>query len=109
VVGVPEAKYSTSRVSVRDNRIVDAGSNLSPGASDYSAAIALQGNLVSIDVIRNRLDFPSIPFAGRYSCWSNENGYTFRDVIVAQNHGTASSGSPENGLTRSVLQRYPPE
>jgi hypothetical protein len=109
VVGVPEAKYTTSRVSVRDNRIVDAGSNLSPGTSDYSAAIALQGNLVSIDVIRNRLDFPSIPFAGRYRCWSNENGYTFRDVIVAENYGMASSGSPENGLTRSVVQRYPPE
>jgi len=109
VVGVCDAKYTTSRVSVRDNRIVDAGSNLSPGTVDYSAGIVVQGNLSSIDVFRNRLDFLSDPFAGRFSYWSHEDGYTFRDVVVAGNYSTAVSGSPENGLTPSVLQRYPPE
>jgi hypothetical protein len=109
VVGVVDAKYTTSRVSVRDNRIIDAGSNLSPGTADYSAGIVVQGNLSSIDVLRNRLDFLSDPFTGRYSYWSHEDGYTFRDVVVADNYSTAVNGLPENGLTRSVLQSYPPQ
>ena len=107
VVGVADARYTMSRVSVRDNRIIEAGSNLSRGTADYSAGIALQGNLSSIDVIRNRLDFLSDPFTGRYSYWSHEDGYTFRDVVVADNYSTAVNGSPENGLTRSVIQSYP--
>jgi hypothetical protein len=108
-VGVLDSKYATSRVSVRDNRIIDAGSNFSSSASDYSAAIALQGNLSSIDVLRNRLDFGSEPFVGHYSYWSFETGYTFRNVVVAENYSTAVSGSPANGLTDSVLQTYPPQ
>lgn len=107
VVGVVDAKYTTSRVSVRDNRIIDAGSNLSPGTAHYSAGIVVQGNLFSIDVLRNRLDFLSDPFRGRYSYWSHEDGYTFRDVVVADNYSTAVNGAPENGLTRSVIQSYP--
>ena len=94
VVGVVDAKYTTSRVSVRDNRIIDAGSNLSPGTADYSAAIVVQGNLSSIDVLRNRLDFLSDPFTGRYSYWSHEDGYTFRDVVVADNYSTAVTALP---------------
>jgi hypothetical protein len=109
-VGVANAKYTTARVSVRDNQIVDAGSNLSQGGSSYSAAIAVQGNLSSIEVARNRLDFPSIPFIGRYSYWSSETGFTFRDVVVADNYTTAATGSsPANGLTASVKQTYPPQ
>ena len=109
VVGVVDAKYTTSRVSVRDNRIIDAGSNLSPGTAGYSAAIVVQGNLSSIDVLRNRLDFLSDPFIGHFSYWSHEDGYTFRDVVVADNYSTAVNGSPENGLTRSVHRSYPPQ
>jgi len=106
-VGVADAKYTTARVSVRDNQIVDAGSNFSHGASSYSAAIAVQGNLSSIEVARNRLDFLSIPFIGRYSYWSSETGFTFSDVVVADNYSTAATGSPANGLTPSVKQAYP--
>jgi hypothetical protein len=106
-VGVLDAKYTTSRVSVRNNRIIDAGSNFSPGAAPYSAAISLQGNLSSVDVLLNRLDFLSDPFIGRFSYWSFETGYSFRDVVVADNYATAVAGSPANGLTPSVVQTYP--
>jgi hypothetical protein len=106
-VGVLNGKYTASRVSVVQNRIVDAGSNLSPGALYYSAAISVQGNLSSIDVLGNRLDFLSNPFAGRYSYWSFETGYTFTNVIVAENDATAIDGSPTNGLTPSVRQSHP--
>jgi hypothetical protein len=107
-VGVPDASYSTSRVSIRDNQIIDAGSNLSRGTSDYSAAIALQGNLASVDVLHNRLDFLSSPMIGHYSYWSAESGFTFRDVVVADNRVTAADALPENGLTVSIIQTYPP-
>jgi hypothetical protein len=108
-VGVLNGQYTASRVSVRDNRIVDAGSNLSSGTSNYSAGIVVEGNLSSIDVLRNRLDFLSEPFAGHYSFWSLETGYAFKDVVVAENYVTAVSGSPTNGLTASVVQTYPPQ
>jgi hypothetical protein len=108
-VGVLDGRYTTSRVSVAQNRIVDAGSNVSPGALHYSAAISVQGNLSSIDVLRNRLDFLSNPFIGRYSYWSFETGYTFTNVVVAENYATAIHGSPTNGLTASVVQTYPPQ
>jgi hypothetical protein len=107
-IGVLDGKYSTSRVSVVQNRIVDAGSRQSSGAVHYSAAISVQGNLSSIDVLRNRLDFLSNPFSGRYSYWSFETGYTFTNVVVADNYATALDGSPINGLTSSVVQTYPP-
>jgi hypothetical protein len=108
-VGVLNGGYAASRVSVLQNRIVDAGSNLSPGTVHYSAAISLQGNLSSVDVLRNRLDFLSDPFSGRHSYWSFETGYTFTDVVVADNYATSTNGSPVNGLTRSVVQAYPPQ
>jgi hypothetical protein len=108
-VGVLDAKYTTARVSVRDNRVVDAGSNRSSEAAAYSAAISLQGNLTSIDVLRNRLDFLSKPFSGHFSSWSFETGYTFRNVVVAENDSTAVDGLPVNGLTPSVIQAYPPQ
>jgi hypothetical protein len=108
-LGILDPKYSTSRVSVVQNRIVDAGSKLSSGAPHYSAAIAVQGNLSSIDVLRNRLHFLSNPFSGRYSFWSFETGYTFTNVVVAGNDATAIDGSPINGLTSSVIQTYPPQ
>jgi pectate lyase-like protein len=108
-VGVSDARYTTSRVLVRDNQIVDAGSNFSPGAFDYSAAIAVQGDLSSIEVTRNRLDFLSNPFIGHFSYWSSEAGFTFRNVLVADNFATAAQGSPANGLTASVIQVYPPQ
>ena len=109
-VGVLDERYTTSRVSVVHNRIVDAGSNASPGALHYSyAAISVQGNLSSIDVLRNRLDFLSNPFIGRYSYWSFETGFTFANVVVAENYATAVNGSPTNGLTASVVQTYPPQ
>jgi hypothetical protein len=108
-VGVLDERYTTSRVSVVDNRIVDAGSNVSPGALHYSAAISVQGNLSSIDVLRNRLDFLSNPFIGRFSYWSFETGYTFTNVVVAENYATTVHGSPTNGLTASVIQTYPPQ
>lgn len=106
-VGVLNRTYTTSRVSVRNNRIIDAGSNYSAGASPYSAAISLQGNLSSVDVLQNRLDFLSSPFIGRYSYWSFETGYTFTNVVVAENYATAVAGSPANGLTPSVIQTNP--
>ena len=108
-VGVADSSFMTSRVSVRDNQIVDAGSNFSPGTSAYSAAIALQGNLTSIDVLRNRLDFLSNPMIGHYSYWSAEAGFTFRDVVVADNFVTAAGAAPVNGLTESIVQTYPPQ
>ena len=108
-VGVADARYATSRISVRNNQIVDAGSNLSPGTSSYSAAIALQGNLTSIDVLYNRLDFLSNPMIGHFSYWSAESGFTFRDVVVAANRITAAGAPPTNGLTNSIIQTYPPQ
>ena len=108
-IGVLNGKYTTSRVSVAQNRIVDAGSNLSSGALHYSAAISVQGNLSSVDVLRNRLDFLTNPFNGRYSYWSFETGYTFTNVVVAENYATTSHGSPANGLSASVIQTYPPQ
>ncbi len=107
-IGILDGKYSTSRVSVVQNRIVDAGSRQSSGAVHYSAAISMQGNLSSIDVLRNRLDFLSNPFSGRYSYWSFETGYAFTNVVVADNYATTLDGSPINGLTSSVVQTYPP-
>jgi hypothetical protein len=106
-VGVLNRKYTTSRVSVVQNRIVDAGSNASPGAQHYSAAIGVQGNLSSVDVLRNRLDFLANPFTGRYSYWSFETGYTFTNVVVAENYAIALDGAPTNGLSSSVIQAYP--
>ena len=106
-VGTLDGRYTASRVSVVDNRIVDAGSNFAAGASWYSAAVSVQGNLSSIDVVRNRLDFLSNPFIGRYSYWSYETGYTFTNVVVSENYVTAVDGSPTNGLTSSVIQTYP--
>jgi hypothetical protein len=106
-LGVLDDTSTMSRVSVVQNRIVDAGSNLSLGAVYYSAAISLQGNLSSVDVLRNRLDFVSDRFNGRYSAWSFETGYTFTNVVVAENDATAAHGSPINGLTASVVQTYP--
>ena len=108
-VGVLNGTSTMSRVSIVQNRIVDAGSNLSSGAVHYSAAISLQGNLSSVDVLRNRLDFVSDPFSGRYSYWSFETGYTFANVVVADNFATAAHTSPINGLTPSVVQRFPPQ
>ena len=108
-VGVADSKYVMSRVSIRDNQIVDAGSSFSQGTSDYSAAIALQGNLASIDVLHNRLDFLSNPVIGHYSYWSAESGFTFRDVVVAENYVTAAGAAPVNGLTDSIVQTYPPQ
>jgi hypothetical protein len=108
-IGVLDHKYTASRVAVLQNRIVDAGSNRSPGALHYSAAISVQGNLSSIDVLRNRVDFLSNPFSGRYSYWSFETGYTFTNVVVADNYATAIDGSPINGLSPSVIQAYPPQ
>jgi polygalacturonase len=105
-VGVLDGRYTTTGVSVMQNRIVDAGSNLSAGAVHYSAAISLQGHLSSVDVVRNRLEFQSNPFAGRYSYWSYETGYTFTNVMVAENYTTAADGTPMNGLTWSVVQTY---
>jgi hypothetical protein len=106
-VGVLNGRSTMSRLSIVQNRIVDAGSNLSSGAVHYAAAISLQGNLSSVDVIRNRLDFVSDPFSGRYSYWSFETGYTFTNVVVADNLATAAHASPINGLTPSVAQTYP--
>ena len=40
-------------------------------------------------------------FIGRYSYWSFETGYTFTNVVVAENYATATHGSPTNGLTAS--------
>jgi len=108
-VGVADSRYLTSRVSVRDNQIVDAGSNFSGGTSDYSAGLALQGNLTSIDVLFNRLDFLSNPMIGQYSYWSAEYGFSFLDVIVAENYVTAVGRAPVNGLTDSIIQTYPPQ
>jgi hypothetical protein len=108
-IGVSDRRYTTSRVLVRDNQIIDAGSNFSPGASDYSAAVAVQGNLSSVDVVGNRLHFLSNPFIGHFSYWSSEIGFTFTDVVVANNVSTAVHGSPQNGLTPSVTQLYPPQ
>ena len=108
-VGVLDDRYATSRVSVRDNRITDAGSNFTAGSSDYSAAVAIQGNLSAVDVVRNRVDFSSRPFNGRYSFWSMEKGYTFRDVIVEDNITTAADGSPGSALTPSVVRTRAPE
>jgi hypothetical protein len=107
-LGVLSGTSTVSRVSVVQNRIVDAGSDLSSGAVHYSAAISLQGNLSSVDVLRNRLDFLSEPFSGRYGYWSFETGYVFTNVVVADNYSTAAHGSPINGLTASVVQTYPP-
>ena len=76
----------------------------SSGALYYSAAISLQGHLSSIDVLRNRLEFLSNPFVGRYSYWSFETGYAFTNVVVAGNYATAVEGFPTNGLTLSVIQ-----
>jgi hypothetical protein len=109
VVGALDARYATSRVSVHDNRITDAGSNFTPAGSDYSAAVAIQGNLFSVDVLRNRIDFSSRPFIGRYSIWSLETGYTFRDVIVGDNITGAKDGSPVTVLTPSVARTHSPE
>jgi hypothetical protein len=106
-VGILDARYSASRVSMRDNRIVDAGSNLSTDALNYSAAISLQGNLSSIDVLRNRVEFLSQPYVGHYSYWSFESGYAFSRVVVVDNYTTAANGSPSNGLTNSVIQTMP--
>jgi Pectate lyase superfamily protein len=106
-IGILDARYTTSGVSVRDNRIVDAGSNFSRDIWNYSAAIGLQGNLSSIDVLRNRLDFLSSPYTAHYSYWSFESGYAFRGVVVADNYTTAVDGSPENGLTDSVIRTMP--
>jgi Pectate lyase superfamily protein len=103
-VGNLDARYTTSGVSVRLNRIVDAGSNFSANTWNYSAAIALQGNLSSTDVVRNRVDFLSSPCTAHYSYWSFESGYAFRGVVVADNYTTAADGSPENGLTDSVIR-----
>ena len=58
-------------------------------------------------VLRNRVDFLSDPFSGRYSYWSFETGHAFTDVVVADNYTTAVDGSPINGLTSSVIQTYP--
>jgi hypothetical protein len=106
-VGVADGRYTTSRVSVRDNRIIDAGSNFSSGTSDYSAAIVVQGNLSAIDVVHNRLDFLSDPFIGHYSYWAREAGFTFRNVVVADNYTTAAHGTPLNALTPSVSLAIP--
>ena len=108
-VGVVNSLYTTSRVAIVQNRIVDAGSNASSGALHYSAAISMQGHLSSIDVLRNRLEFLSNPFVGRYSYWSFEAGYAFTNVVVAGNYATAVDGFPKNGLTASVIQSYPPQ
>jgi Pectate lyase superfamily protein len=108
-VGVSDARYATARVLVRDNQIVDAGSNFSLSAFYYSAAIAVQGNLSSVEVTRNRVDFLSHPFIGHFSYWSSETGFTFQNVLVADNSVTAADGSPTNGLTSSVIQVYPPQ
>jgi hypothetical protein len=108
-VGVLDARYTTSRLSVRDNRITDAGSNFTPTASDYSAAVAIQGNLSSVDVLRNRIDFSSRPFIGRFSIWSMEKGYAFRDVIVADNMTSAVDGVPATALTPSVVRTRLPD
>jgi Pectate lyase superfamily protein len=108
-VGILDARYTTSGVSIRDNHIVDAGSNFSRDIWNYSAAIGLQGNLSSIDVLGNRVDFFSSPYTGHYSYWSFENGYAFRGVVVTGNHTTAVDGSPENGLTDSVIRTMPPD
>jgi hypothetical protein len=106
-VGILDARYTTTDVSIRNNRIVDAGSNFSAESWNYSAAIGLQGNLSSIEVLRNRLDFVSTPYTAHYSYWSFESGYAFRQVIVADNYTTAAEGSPENGLTNSVIRTTP--
>src|SRR5262245_15333981 len=106
-VGVADARYVTSRISVRNNQIVDAGSKLSPVTSNYSAAIALQGNLTSIDVLYNRLDFLSNPMIGHFSFWSAESGFAFSDVVVAANRIAAADTPPTNGLTNSIIQTYP--
>jgi hypothetical protein len=108
-IGVADSRYVTSRVSVRDNQIVDAGSSFSGGTSYYSAGIALQGNLASIDVLFNRLDFLSNPMIGHYSYWSAEYGFTFLDVTVAGNYVTVVGEAPVNGLTDSVIQTYRPQ
>jgi len=108
-VGASNVSYTTARVSVRDNQIIDAGSNFSQSSSDYSAGIAVQGNLSSIEVLRNRLDFLSDPFIGHFSFWSAEVGFTFRNVVVADNYATAAGGIPTNGLTASVSRTYPPQ
>lgn len=105
-VGVANATYTTSHVNVLNNRIVDAGSNFSTGTSAYAAAIAEQGNLTSVDILRNKFDFTSNPFIGNYSVWSVESGYTFSGVTTAENKLTAVNGSPANGLTASVSQIY---
>jgi hypothetical protein len=106
-VGTLDARYTTSDVAVRNNRIVDAGSNFSADAWNYSAAIGLQGNLSSIEVLRNRIDFRSSPCTAHYSYWSFESGYAFRSVVVADNYTTAADGGPANGLTGSVVGTMP--
>jgi hypothetical protein len=106
-IGIPDPRYTTSDVSVRNNRIVDAGSNFSADAWNYSAAIGLQGNLSSIEVLRNRVDFLSSPCTAHYSSWSFESGYAFRRVVVADNYTTAVDGVPANGLTDSVIRTMP--
>jgi hypothetical protein len=108
-LGALDARYAVSRVTVRDNRITDAGSNFTQASSDYSAAIAMQGNLSAVDVVRNRLDFSSRPFIGRYSFWSMENGYAFRDVLVAENITTSADTVPLSALSASVARTHSPE
>jgi hypothetical protein len=55
------------------------------------------------------VDFLSHPFIGHFSYWSSETGFTFQNVLVADNSVTAADGSPTNGLTSSVIQVYPPQ
>jgi hypothetical protein len=49
------------------------------------------------------------PMIGHYSYWSAEAGFTFRDVVVADNFVTAAGAAPVNGLTESIVQTYPPQ
>ena len=69
----------------------------------------MQGNLSAVDVVRNRLDFSSRPFIGRYSFWSMENGYAFRDVLVAENITTSADTVPLSALSASVARTHSPE
>jgi hypothetical protein len=102
VVGIADKSLTTSGVIVRDNRIVDAGSNFSSAAFDYSAAIALQGNLTDVDVLRNRLEFTSRPFAGHYALWSFDSGFTFRNVVATDNQTTSADDVPPDRLPPST-------
>ena len=103
-----DAETQTTRVTVQNNLIVDAGLNTDSSAYGYDAAIEADGNNTNVYVDHNRIQFTTNPFRGHYSIYTTTwGGHAFTNLQVYDNQITEMNGLPVLSLDPTTTVSVP--